>query len=97
VSWNSGPTGTIAAESSGIKIFPNPASDILNIESLVDEVISKITLTDLLGRQIKIDQSGNNQFMQINLLGQASGLHLIRVYNEAGKMVAQEKIFLLNK
>lgn len=97
VSWNSGPTGTIAAESSGIKIFPNPASDILNIESLVDEVISKITLTDLLGRQIKIDQSGNNQFMQINLLGQASGLHLIRVYNEAGKMFAQEKIFLLNK
>ncbi|MBK7693907.1 MAG: hypothetical protein IPI30_06200 [Saprospiraceae bacterium] len=59
MSWNSGQAGTIAYEIIGIKIFPNPQVTSEVLESLVDDLISKITLTEL-GRQIKIDESSNS-------------------------------------
>jgi len=94
ISWNSGPTGTKTIPSAEVNIFPNPANELLQVEANANILISRIVITDLLGRQIPFDQTNYNFAKQIKINSQATGLHIIRVFNTAGKIIAEKKILL---
>ncbi|MGC4040146.1 MAG: T9SS type A sorting domain-containing protein [Flavobacterium sp.] len=68
------PENTMAS----ITVFPNPAKDILNIHASNNATISKITITDLLGKKV-LEQSENNQIDVQNL---AKGVYAIQVAAE---------------
>ena len=59
-----------------IKIYPNPASDLINITS--PENIEVIELTDLMGRIVFITKPAINNF-QINTENLEKGLYIIRI------------------
>ena len=61
------------------KIFPNPTSDILNIEP--KQTISKIEIFDLSGKLVK-SESGKDKKISVSNL--TKGMYLIKIYTENG-------------
>ena len=94
ISWNSGPTGTKTIPSGEVNIFPNPANEVLQVVTNPNILISRIVITDLLGRQITFDKNDIKTANQIKINSQAQRLHIIRVFNTAGKIIAEKKILL---
>ncbi|MFI5172175.1 MAG: T9SS type A sorting domain-containing protein [Chitinophagales bacterium] len=78
-----------------IKIFPNPASDIIYINSAVDLSSSMISIADLSGRVIKLTTpSGSaSKYYPIAIDGLSPGVYLISIINESG-ILKSEKIVL---
>jgi hypothetical protein len=71
-------------------VYPNPASDEIQIELPVDNAI--LTLTDLSGRVILTDQmNSNKKVISVDLL--ANGTYVLFVKTNDGK-VYREKIII---
>lgn len=70
-----------------ISIFPNPASDILNIKA--DNTIKSILLYDLQGRLL-MTSLHNATETYLNITDKSSGIYLIKVISESGSKI--EKI-----
>lgn len=69
------PTSTFEKENDfSFNIYPNPTSGIINIES--SELVEKINLYDLRGRQLLIDLNPNNQ---IDLNPFEAGVYLLEI------------------
>jgi len=66
----------------GIKLYPNPAKEVLNIESLT--VIEKVTIYNTLGSTLK-EVTAN--FNEISLDSIPSGLLLVALETEKGKVI----------
>lgn len=62
-------------------LFPNPASDQLNI--MADAYIQKVQILDMKG-QITLEQTTNSKNLQINLSGLKPGLYIVRVHKDTG-------------
>ncbi|RZJ31638.1 MAG: T9SS type A sorting domain-containing protein, partial [Chryseobacterium sp.] len=60
-------------------LYPNPTSDVLNIET--KQTISKIEIFDLSGKLLK-SESGKDK--KINVSQLAKGMYLIKLYTENG-------------
>ncbi len=67
-----------------IKVFPNPVSDFLNIETIT-EIIS-VRLYDLAGRLITSDEHVYNANHRINMTNLPAGIYLVRV-NISGQTI----------
>ena len=65
---------------SNIKVYPNPASDILNIES--QEEVNHIEIFDLLGKQILSFKGAKN----IDVSGLQNGIYLLKINTEKGSL-----------
>lgn len=67
-----------------ISIYPNPANEVLNIESNMSLVKSNIIVTDLLGKEIiDIDlKLVNLNSLQINTSNLSKGIYLVSIINE---------------
>jgi hypothetical protein len=78
-------TGVGDLNTSGIRLYPNPANDLLRIESPfpVQAVISGMD-----GRVL----GSHNNVTEINLSKYPTGLYLVTIYNEAGERIAVEKV-----
>jgi len=61
-------------------IYPNPASDIINIKSI--STIDTIEMFDLLGKQVLVTE----QTEQIKVNDLPSGVYLLKVYSDKGNM-----------
>ncbi|MEI6061713.1 MAG: Ig-like domain-containing protein [Bacteroidota bacterium] len=73
-----------------IKVYPNPASDKLNIEVSVN---SKIQLLDLNGKLIVAEQNVNaNQKQTIDVSNVAAGVYMLKVYNNS--FVKMQKVIV---
>lgn len=70
-----------------ISIYPNPASDILNIKA--DNTIKSILLYDLQGRLL-MTSLHNATETYLNITDKSSGIYLIKVISESGSKI--EKI-----
>jgi hypothetical protein len=68
---------------SGVKIYPNPAKDVLNIESST-EVLTKVSITDLNGRVVK---EVSNNLSQISLGNLAKGIYMVTIESATAKKV----------
>ena len=67
----------------GIKIYPNPVSDILTIEST--QAIQSLRIYDLTGKTIKYSQESENMVM-LDVSGLDNGIYLLWLQGQNGNM-----------
>ena len=87
--FSDGPTGTTGilkfsgnlalgtsdnAAKSSLKVYPNPATDIVNISS--DKKVENITVIDMTGKKVQSFKAAN----QINVSSLAKGTYILQVY-----------------
>lgn len=75
-----------------VKVFPNPARDLLNINILEMEDKLKVECYDLQGRLIY--QSNFQNSTQINTAAWQRGLYAVVIRDELGRLVKSEKVIL---
>jgi hypothetical protein len=63
----------------GVKMYPNPVSDILSVESQLS--IKKVEIYSILGEKVKVVHSNFNSIEFGDLL---KGIYLIRIFSEKG-------------
>ncbi len=81
-------TGIEENASHEIALFPNPATDILNITS--SETISEIEIVNTLGQVVKrIEVNSDNAVCNVEEL--PNGFYVVRIYNEDTKSFCQKK------
>ena len=75
---------------SAITIYPNPSSDILNIDlSSANEEIQSIFLVDITGKLMQIIDVNENALLKLNLSSFASGLYYIKIRSATNTVVRQ--------
>jgi hypothetical protein len=67
----------------GVSMYPNPATDILNIQSETEE-LTKVSITDLNGRIVK---EVTNNLSQISLENLAKGIYMVTIESATAKKV----------
>ena len=75
-----------------ITVFPNPASDIVNIHNLTPNKIRSIEIINVSG-QVVYAENGNNidsRDKSINISDLTSGMYMIRVIDETGQRVSKK-------
>ncbi|MBQ5424327.1 MAG: T9SS type A sorting domain-containing protein, partial [Bacteroidales bacterium] len=83
-----GSTGIDDDYANEIALFPNPATDILNITS--SETISEIEIVNTLGQVVKrIEVNSDNAVCNVEEL--PNGFYVVRIYNEDTKSFCQKK------
>lgn len=65
-------------------LYPNPASDVLNINSKSNTAISQITITDMNGRIVKEVKNMSVTNTIVNVADLTSGLYIINVTSNEG-------------
>lgn len=84
------PTGiTDFSNTSAVDIFPNPASELINITST--EVMSNVSFYDLTGRCVKSLSVASTSVM-IETEGMTAGLYFIHVKNSDGEIACKKLI-----
>lgn len=68
-----------------ILVYPNPASEIINIES--QYTMQNICLLDLSGRIIYCEEGLNEKKTSIDVSGYEPGVYLLRIDTEQGRLV----------
>ena len=75
---------------SDITIFPNPSSDILNIDlSNTNEEIKSISLVDVTGKLIQIIDIQENELIKLNVSYLTAGLYYIKISSASNTVVRQ--------
>ncbi len=67
------------ASHSHIKIFPNPASNTLMVQS--DAIIDQIQITDMVGKIILARFTGSSKSGKINISSLDKGIYIVKVYS----------------
>ena len=75
--------GTIAAGSSALGIYPNPAAGTLNIQTQ-DGAQGRISIVDALGRSISLTEVRNGAQITLNTLPLPAGVYTIRYQHSEG-------------
>lgn len=73
----------IASNSNQLNIYPNPAKDILNVESLMLNANSTLVITDMLGNMVK-QVSFNTQHITFNIGDLSEGIYNVNITNSDG-------------
>jgi hypothetical protein len=82
----------LVANEGNIRIYPNPVSDILNIEILSNFENRKLRLVNLLGEDVLSDgQIMKDQRLKIDVGELQNGIYFLRVF-ENGRLVGVEKV-----
>lgn len=75
--------------SDDIKIYPNPTSDILNIETSFNDY--QVEILDILGR-VLIQKNTSNNYLKIDLKPLTTGIYLVKIQNENRILVEQLRV-----
>jgi hypothetical protein len=68
----------------GVKLYPNPVNDMLNVTSIAK--VSKINITDMVGATVYESSEAGNDF-RINTSNFAQGMYMISLETENGMVV----------
>jgi hypothetical protein len=71
----------IVLNESQLRLYPNPVSDVLNVE-LKDKVIDKVLVYNILGKNMHITSHINNSVYKLNTADFAPGIYFISVQTE---------------
>ncbi|MGK0316046.1 MAG: hypothetical protein ACI86M_002278 [Saprospiraceae bacterium] len=82
-----GPNTTLNHEFSSFTISPNPANDILHIETDLEILEYSIDIIDAVGRKVKHFHSSNSQYNISNL---ASGFYQVLLIDTTGKIIGRK-------
>ena len=75
---------------SAITIYPNPSSDILNIDlSAASEEVKSISIVDITGKLIQTIDVLENTYISLNVSSLASGLYHIKISSATNSIVRQ--------
>lgn len=72
-----------------VSIYPNPASDLLNVEV---SVAAKVMLFDMSGKRVMLNKTESNEKHQLNVSGLADGIYMLKVYND--EFVSVKKVVI---
>jgi hypothetical protein len=72
---------------SQFSVFPNPATNILNISNTMDASIQGIELSDLNGRSIKSIKVANLTETQVNISDISQGVYMLTITTDKGSLV----------
>jgi len=73
-----------------VQVYPNPASDVLNVQVSVD---AKVQMSDLNGKQVVAEQNVNaNQKQTIDVSALAPGVYMVKIFND--KFVSVKKVII---
>lgn len=75
-----------------VAIYPNPATDVLNIYTDNKLKVNQISVYNLIGKEmITQDRSSNQEVTTLNISEFAQGIYIIRFNDENGNVVATRK------
>jgi hypothetical protein len=75
---------------SAITIYPNPSSNILNIDlSSANEEVKSISIVDITGKLIQTIDVLENTYISLNVSSLASGLYHIKISSASNSIVRQ--------
>jgi hypothetical protein len=77
------------SQAAPLKVFPNPATDRLNLSLEGNGEIESVTITDLHGRVVFASQNRSSQ-MTIDLNGWSKGLYVLQVRYDQGKSLVEK-------
>ncbi len=81
------PTGISELENSNISIYPNPTNGIINIELNTITTIDKISISDLQGKIIYLNESLTKSSIQIDLNEFSNGVYMMELQSNTGVSV----------
>ena len=82
---NSGLSNTTSDfDENSIQIYPNPATNEINVSNTRNSGISTITIMDVNGRTIKQNTFNNFSNVQVNIAELSKGVYLMKINLEAG-------------
>ena len=76
------------AENKGISIYPNPATDVLNIFS--GETISSIQIFDITGKTILLNHAVNAEMIRIDISAFLPGMIIVNMIDVNGNSVSEK-------
>jgi len=71
----------LSLEDIGVKVFPNPISDLLNID--ISKEVESILISDAMGRVVFSSNNVTNR-LKINSSNWADGYYIIQLYTNGG-------------
>jgi hypothetical protein len=85
----------VEPKNSGIRFYPNPAQNVLNIESTLNETL-QLTVTDMQGKVIDA-RSLEASIHAYSVAEYPNGIYLMRISNSQGTVVESAKIVVAGK
>ncbi len=70
-----------------LNVFPNPATDIVNISNTEDLYVEKVTVYDVAGKQLNTQSFNNHTQIQLNVEHLASGTYMLHLQTNEGLVV----------
>jgi len=80
-------TSIVEENPSIFRVFPNPAVDILRVES--DVIIKRITIFSLTGNQVYVETDCGDYSVPVNISRLKPGLFIIKIFFNSGEVVSQ--------
>lgn len=89
VNWISTPEQVLAEQ---IKVFPNPATDLINVEIPEQLESCQLVLSDLSGKQLqRVEVSGSSKTSSLNIEGLSEGVYILGIEKD-GKVLRNMRI-----
>lgn len=79
IKQKSGELGINESASHACKVYPNPASDYVYIESAAEEIIERVDLYNMLGQRIAVSCNADAAKACLHVQGIAKGMYVIRI------------------
>jgi hypothetical protein len=61
-------------------VYPNPASDVINISMKNELTNAKVSIVDAMGRVV-LNQSIDNDFVSLDVAGLEEGIYFVKIAN----------------
>lgn len=68
-------------------MYPNPASNVVNITNSENIAVQQVTIYDISGKQLKTQNFDSSQEIQLNVENLASGTYMLHIKSESGTAV----------
>src|SRR5690606_34901412 len=84
------PPHVLSAESflaTKFNIYPNPATDVVNITNSENILVNKATIYDITGKQLSTQNFNNESDLQLNVAHLASGTYMLHLQTNEGTAV----------
>jgi hypothetical protein len=75
-----------SALAGSFSVYPNPATDVLNISNSINAEINAITITDLNGRTVKQITANGSVDSQINISDLNAGVYFVNINSNEGSL-----------
>lgn len=75
-----------SALAGSFSVYPNPATDVLNISNSINAEINAITITDLNGRTVKQITTNGSVDSQINISDLNTGVYFVNINSNEGSL-----------